>query len=237
MSSYDNSGSHRRQRAATHWVPLAVTVAVATAGVAAWIWSQRSSDDDDDDHDGLDYGNPAGADPSSHQNRDTTSRDVKGPDNEPAAGTADPSAPSWGVRMAGALRRTPSPQQVFGTASKTVAAGMAAVGSALSAIREEDKTAYADHETWSEEADARKERNVAEAAAAAAAVEASEGPPTQTRRAVETRGKRKTVAVVVSADIEIGDADDGLEHAVRLLGEDERGRMAYEESRKLWWYL
>ena len=62
--------------------------------------------------------------------------------------------------MSGALRRTPSPQQFFDSAGKTVAAGMAAagaaVGSALAAIREEDKGAYADHETWSEEADAKK---------------------------------------------------------------------------------
>ena len=62
--------------------------------------------------------------------------------------------------MSGALRRTPSPHQLLGNAGKTVAAGVAAagaaVGSALASIREDDKNAYADHETWSEEADAKK---------------------------------------------------------------------------------
>ncbi|GKT87645.1 peroxin 22-like protein [Colletotrichum tofieldiae] len=100
--------------------------------------------------------------------------------------------------MSGALRRTPSPQQFFESAGKTVTAGVAAAGAvagrALAAIREEDKNAYADHETWSEEADARKER--------------APGPRDPSKR-------RRTIAVVVSADSHADDFDeDGFhEHA------------------------
>ncbi|SPQ20577.1 fb7dd7d8-acc8-4d4e-a0a0-88386be81fff [Thermothielavioides terrestris] len=74
----------------------------------------------------------------------------------------------------------------------------AAVGSALAAIREEDQTAYADHETWSEEADAKKDRAVP--------------GPSQSKDASK---RRKKVAIVVSADIRLDDVDaDGFhEHA------------------------
>jgi len=208
MSSRDNNGSSRRRSGLlTHWVPLAITVAVATAGVAAWAWSQRQTDDDEDEHDGLDYGGvdnnqgrggrpPSGPDPS-YGGGGASSRDMK-------TGVVDESAdpPTWSSRIGGALRRTPSPQQMFGSASKTVVAGVAAagaaVGTALSAIREEDKTAYADHETWSEEADAKQER------AATAGAAGKEGGK-----------KRRTVAVVVSADSHVEDlGDDDFEHAV-----------------------
>ncbi len=39
--------------------------------------------------------------------------------------------PGWREKMSGALRRTPSPQQLFGSAGKTVAAGVAAAGAAV----------------------------------------------------------------------------------------------------------
>lgn len=32
-----------------YWVPLALTVGIATIGIAAWIWSERSDDDDNND--------------------------------------------------------------------------------------------------------------------------------------------------------------------------------------------
>jgi hypothetical protein len=107
-------------------------------------------------------------------------------------------------------------------ASRTVVAGVAAagavVGSALSSIREEDRNAYKDHKTWSEEAESRlpgaspgppsgiELRSVSEAGVAA------------TPRVPVTGGRRKTVAIVVSADTN----DDGMmdeddifvEHAV-----------------------
>lgn len=182
----DSNGSSRRRTVLTHWVPLAVTLAVATAGVAAWAWTQRK-DDDEDEHDGLDYGTPGPG---------TTSRG--GPDNAaPGGGPVgdNDGGPSWSTRVAERLRRTPSPQQVLGTASKTVAAGVAAVGTALSSIREEDKAVFADHETWSEEAE-KQERAVSAG---------SEG-----------RGRgRRGVAIVVSADTGVRDVEgEGFEHAV-----------------------
>jgi hypothetical protein len=102
--------------------------------------------------------------------------------------------------MSGALRRTPSPQQFFENAGKTVTAGVAAAGAAagraLAAIREEDKAAFNDHETWSEEADARKER----------------GDKPATR---DPNRRRRTVAIIVSADNNLLEDDDGfMEHAV-----------------------
>ncbi|KAK1761261.1 hypothetical protein QBC47DRAFT_369507 [Echria macrotheca] len=209
-SPYDryDRGSSRRRGVWNHWVPLVLTVAVATAGVAAWAWSQRKQGEHEDaeaeaayqdlDYDNADYGdNPPygasrddpGAKPPSYGDIET--RDLSSTQKDGSG---------WGAQMSGALRRTPSPQQFLDTAKKTVAAGMtaagAAVGTALAAIREEDKTAYADHETWSEEADAKKERAV----------------PSQSKDAGK---RRKKVAIVVSADTHIEDTDsDGFhEHA------------------------
>ncbi|KAK3344365.1 hypothetical protein B0T25DRAFT_573313 [Lasiosphaeria hispida] len=203
---YDR-GSSRRRGVWSHWVPLVLTVAVASAGVAAWVWSQRKDGEHEDtdaeaaayqdlDYDNADYGdNPAYG----------TSR------GGGAAGAADGArdggagesreqlSTGWGAQMTGALRRTPSPQQMLDSAKKTVAAGVtaagAAVGTALAAIREEDKIAYADHETWSEEADAKKERSTA---------------PTK-----DASKRRKKIAIVVSADNHLDDHDsDGFhEHA------------------------
>ncbi|CCF42661.1 hypothetical protein CH063_12596, partial [Colletotrichum higginsianum] len=195
--SWPNDQHSRRRGVWSHWVPLAVTVTVATVGLAAWVWSQRKDEDEtpeseqypDLDYDNADYGdNPAYG-------------TAKGPKPPPSnVGTEtygttdasrDPTADGWGARMSGALRRTPSPQQFFESAGKTVTAGVAAAGAvagrALAAIREEDKNAYADHETWSEEADARKDR--------------APGPRDPSKR-------RRTVAVVVSADGHADDFDD-----------------------------
>lgn len=178
----DGNGSSRRRTLLTHWAPLAVTLTVATVGVAAWAWYQRS-EDDEDDHDGLDYGSGPGAADA------PTSRSAPG---APGAAGGDDAGPSWGARVAERLRRTPSPQQVLGSAGKTVAAGVAAFGTALSSIREEDKAAFADHETWSEEAD-KLDRG------GSAGIEGRE---------------RRGVAVVVSADLSGGEeGEEGL-HAV-----------------------
>ncbi|KAJ4306667.1 hypothetical protein N0V88_000031 [Collariella sp. IMI 366227] len=195
--------SSRRRGVWNHWVPLAVTVTVATVGVAAWIWSQRGDDDQDDitqpvadqdlDYDNADYGdNPAyGASRGGAQSR---SGDVADGTTQPAV---DSASSGWA-----ALRRTPSPQQFFDSAKRTVAAGVTAVGSALAAIREEDKTAYADHETWSEEADAKKDRAVS--------------APSQSK---DANKRRKKVAIVVSADNRLDlDAGGFHEHAVSSLG-------------------
>ncbi|KAI2642328.1 hypothetical protein GGS21DRAFT_502089 [Xylaria nigripes] len=202
------------------WVPLALTITVATVGVAAWAWSQRSNEEVEDeeneeneaieagppdlDYENADYGEnpPYGASNRGPRNA-TTKPSVTGDDDydvgeeHPEASDA---AAGWSSQMSGALRRTPSPQQFFSNAGKTVAAGVAgvgaAVGSALAAIREEDRNAYADHETWSEEAEARKEKPSAKSSA-------------------RPQGPRKTVVLVVSADMGADDSDgDGFrEHA------------------------
>lgn len=248
-SSYDSSRSRRRGPWG-HWVPLVLTVAVATAGVAVWAWSQRSNEEEEEeehtagdlDYENADYG-------------DNPAYGASGPTNYGTA--ADPSSSAraaggttygvteareeanlnagWG--MSGALRRTPSPQQFLTNAGKTLAAGAgavgAAMGSALAAIREEDKTAYADHETWSQEAESRRENprdNLKDAEKDAPRETPAETPRDNPRENLKTTtsdeppkvtpreaGKRrKTVAVVVSADTNIDDFDeDGFhEHAV-----------------------
>ncbi|EMR62455.1 putative peroxin 22-like protein [Eutypa lata UCREL1] len=207
-SSYESSRS-RRRGLWSFWVPVVVTVTVATAGVAAWAWSQRE-DDEESEHEneaGLDYENADyGENPAYGALKDaesaSLSRGVTYGITEPPAEVTGASA-GWGAQMSGALRRTPSPQQFLTDAGKRVAASVAgvgaAVGSALAAIREEDKNAYADHETWSEEAEARKERPSA---------------PSQSQSRDASK-RRKTVAIVVSADTNVGELEgNGIhEHA------------------------
>ncbi|CAK7219436.1 hypothetical protein SCUCBS95973_003821 [Sporothrix curviconia] len=238
---YDNS---RRRGVLTHWVPLVVTLTIATAGVAAWAWSQRNRDDDyeDDEAEQLQqqqHGVFAGGSsrPSQQQpprpytdHLDYDHADYG--DNPPyGVSTPQPSGPGlgdpstvggWGARMSGALSRTASPQHWVGNASKAVTAGIsaasAAVGGAIASIREGDKDAYADHETWSEEADARHERPSASSAAAAAAAAGSAAGVAAASVAPSTKDvlgrKRKTVAIVVSADHFVDVDEDGFhEHA------------------------
>lgn len=216
MSPYDGSDrpGRRNRGAVGPWVPLIMTVAVATIGFAAWVWSERDNDEDEDDHhrrrcrgEEKNYPPPA---PSystevrpGEQGYSTVSRSVPIDDNS-----------SYVARMSGALKRTPSPQQFLEGASRTVSAGItaagAAVGNALSSIREEDKNAYKDHKTWSEEAEARKTSGPAVPATAKSVA-----------KAVASSGKKTKVAVVVSADADLDGVDDGLDysqtHAVSVL--------------------
>ncbi|KAI0598700.1 hypothetical protein F4775DRAFT_169321 [Biscogniauxia sp. FL1348] len=201
-SSYESSRS--RRGAWGHWVPLLVTFTVATVGVAAWAWSQRKNDDEDPvelDYDNADYGdNPSyGAtrdDPQIASAAITANPPFSQDNVAYGVGDIHPEASGlsagWGSQMSGALLRSSSPHQFLTNAGKTVAAGMAgvgaAVGSALAAIREEDRTIYADHETWSEEAEARQEK--------------TEPAPQPAKM------RRKTVAVVVSADTSLEEFDE-----------------------------
>ncbi|OAX81656.1 hypothetical protein ACJ72_03999 [Emergomyces africanus] len=206
-------GSTGRRTALGYWLPLALTVGVATVSLAAWVWSERR-DGDDEAEDEDDY--YEGREP--HQRRNGSA--PVGP--EPGAnygqaeggyvratGVHDGSQPedaSVISRVQGALRRTPSPQQLFDGASRKVAAGVAAagavVGGALTAIREEGANDFEDHSRWTEEANSR-------------GVLATAGPPAMTgafpppvvapaAHAPPTK-YRKTVAIVVSS---VGDADD-----------------------------
>ncbi|GAB1313613.1 hypothetical protein MFIFM68171_03823 [Madurella fahalii] len=188
--------SSRRRGVWSHWVPLALTLTVATVGVAAWVWSLRKDDDQEDaeppnvdpdlDYENADYGDnpPYGASRDGAAGPGVGDAQSRSADAAygPAQSQAESTATGWA-----ALRRTPSPQQFFDSAKRTVAAGVtaagAAVGSALAAIREEDRTAYADHETWSEEADAKKDKAVPGSS-----------------QSKDANKRRKKVAIVVSAD-------------------------------------
>ncbi|KAH8699159.1 hypothetical protein BGW36DRAFT_294176 [Talaromyces proteolyticus] len=172
-----------------YWVPLAITVGVATISIAAWIWSERDEDDDEGEYGRAfpdDYPPPPGPDmPPGAEGADfarSTGPDVRQDDSTVMG------------RMQGALRRTPSPQQILDGASRRVAAGMAAagamVGGALSSIREE-RGDFEDHSRWSEEADSRA-RGAAETGL----------------RTAPSSNKKRTVALVVSADPLSGESDD-----------------------------
>jgi hypothetical protein len=206
--------SSSRRGTFSYWLPLAFTVTVATVGIVAWIWSERHDDEDelppppsgqapgDNFYNRPDYGrNPDGSirtEPPSYS-------DVR--PGEVAYGTTQgrpEEQQTYMARMSGALKRTPSPQQVFDGASRTVLGGIAAagavVGSALSSIREEDKNAYKDHRTWSEEAEGRAP-GVSPAPPGGIEMRTASEPGVQpTQRVQVGNGKRKTVAIVVSAD-------------------------------------
>ena len=210
MSSGYDSSRARRRGVWSHWVPLVLTVTVATVGVAAWAWSQRNNDEEENETStaGLDYDNADYGDNPPYGSTDAKSRGTLAHSSlSHVEGTSyhhgESGQGGWGTHMSGALRRTPSPQQFLSNAGKSVAAGVgamgAAVGTALAAIREDYKTAYADHETWSQEAESRR------------------GKALSTSKSRDANKRRKTVAVIVSADSSLyGLDDDGFhEHAVR----------------------
>jgi hypothetical protein len=205
---YDRGPSRSRRGGWGHWVPLVITVTVATAGLAAWVWNQRKDEHDEEgyhepdlDYENADYGdNPAyGA-----SRDDQPPPPQQPPPDQPTQGPLPPQSEmdaGWGSRMSGALRRTPSPQQFLDSTGRTVAAGVAAAGAvmgkALSSIREEDRPYGGEGNPWSEEADAKRDRP-------AGSVTTSSSK------------KRKTVTVIVSADNAVSSLDDDEyhEHAV-----------------------
>lgn len=212
--SHPYDGRSSRRGLWTHWLPLVVTLSVATAGLAAWAWSQRqgeegsnkvdegsNSDDDSAEHEPyLDYENADYGDNPPYGASDRSRPSELQPPPRPDDGhSVEAAGTGWGARMSGALRRTPSPQQLLDSTGRTVAAGVAAAGAAmgkaLASIREEDK-AYAEN-PWSEEADAKKGR----------------GPRRQTKR-------RRTVAVVLSADVPAPTADDSSSHELAVRGQN-----------------
>ncbi|KAH6644465.1 hypothetical protein C7974DRAFT_460029 [Boeremia exigua] len=174
-----------------YWVPLVLTVTVATAGLAAWVWSERRDDEDESsEDDNLSYGEDERTPRGPHAPLD---RDATGL----SQGVAHPDALM--ARVQGVIRRTPSPQQVFDSVSKKTAAGWAAAGAALASIREEDKDdAYGDHSRWSEEAAIRRSLDA----------QAADQPRVASRSASNPAAKRKTVVVVVSAESLTDTPDD-----------------------------
>ena len=126
--------------------------------------------------------------------------------------------------LGGALRRTSSPQQFIDSATRSVAAGVAAagaaVGSALFPIREEDKNAYTDHKTWSEEADVRRPGASSDVTSQSVEKRSAKKAESSTATATASNGRRRTVAIVVSADSNhhdgLDEEDHFHEHAVRV---------------------
>lgn len=237
-SSYDLYERSRRPQPRrgtySYWVPLAATIAFATLGVAAWIWSERNDDDEAAGDQPIQNGSNArpGDRPGGSVGPPSYAGDLR--PGETGYGTIPtntvPPRPEesqgYIARMSGALQRAPSPQEFIGGASRSVAAGVAAagaaIGTALSSIREEDRNAYGDHRTWSEEAQSRRNGPQGEFP-----VEPVTHLPIQMRDTTAgtssapsaPNGTRKTVAVVVSAE---ADRDDFLtadgafhQHAVR----------------------
>lgn len=214
---YDRRQNNSRNRSALgFYVPLILTVTVATAGLAAWVWSAREDSRDYSSDDDLSYGEDS---TEKRQGRAPAARDASGfPVGEGGGegyGYGGGDSTLLG-RAQGVIRRTPSPQQLFDTVSKKTAAGWAAAGAAagaaLASIREEDKDeAFGDHSRWSEEATIR--RNVeAQSRDSNAAVDAQARSFAASVRKAEGRGeysgKRKTVVLVVSAESLMDRVDD-----------------------------
>lgn len=215
-----------------YWVPLALTVGVATIGVAAWIWSERSEDDDDEDN--RDYPRdddrfPAPG-PAGGPGLPRDAYEGGGGDYARATGAdihgEHPDDAGMMARMQGALRRTPSPQQIFDGASKRVAAGVAAagafVGGALTSIREEDRRDFEDHSRWEEEVENRASRSRGsqqQQPDVAGPTTMSGAIPGQVGVGGPAGGekRRKTVAIVVSSDSSHIDPEEfSPEHVVCL---------------------
>lgn len=213
--SYDRYESQRRrvtygassQRTTLgYWVPLVLTVTVATIGLAAWVWKERGDDDDDEDKN-INDGRP----PPGYENAGQ-------PPYTPGPQLPQSDDPGLVARMQGALRRTPSPQQFFDEAGRRVVAGVTAagvvVGGALGSIREEDKGDYEDHSRWSEEAAAARAGRTTASGSTPFGGTASQAPQVSRRTQ-----KGKIVAIVVSADTEfhgsnVEEATYVQEHAV-----------------------
>lgn len=224
------SGASSSRGAFSYWLPLALTVTVATVGLVAWVWSERNDDDEelppphgDNVYPRTDYGRNADG---SVRTGPPSYADVR--PGEVAYGTTPGLAPqgpeqtqSYMASMSGALRRTPSPQQVFDGVSRTVVGGVTAagavVGRALGSIMEEDKNAYKDHKTWSEEAETRGVPAVSPILPRGIEMRSNDIPGVEASpRVPQVHGKRKTVAIVVSADTTMDDyeEDEYHEHAV-----------------------
>lgn len=200
-----------------YWLPLALTAGIATISIAAWIWSERNDDEDEDDRphgDGRPYPPPVGPGsdyppPPSYATGDY----ARSAGAEPLPGDASYDH-SMMARMQGALRRTPSPQQIFDGASKRVVAGVTAagafVGGALTSIREDNKGEgdFEDHSRWSEEAQTRAHERSQQTAITPTM---SGGLPS---RPANTGSKDKKVVAIVVSSVSSADSDEfSSEHA------------------------
>ncbi|KAG0648969.1 hypothetical protein D0Z07_4772 [Hyphodiscus hymeniophilus] len=202
-----------RRGAFSYWIPLALTVTVATFGVAAWIWSERQDDEEDQPPSGdqvrPDYGrNPDGSfrtGPPSYAGGDLRP-------GETGYGTTQPQTyetQSYMARMSGALRRTPSPQQFMEGASRSVVAGVAAAG----AVRSQNLVRgsgipLAGSQSWSFGGIELRSASEPRVLPTPRAPYESTSEPGNTQRTPMANGRRKTVAIVVSADTSLEDTDE-----------------------------
>jgi len=217
MSGFNYDRYDRRQSSSSRrstfgfYVPLILTVTVATAGVAAWVWSVREDSGDYSSDEDLSYGEDSshekrrGNAPVTESRRDNTglSRGATHEDESTIFGRAQ-----------SVIRRTPSPQQLFDTVSKKTAAGLAAAGAAagaaLASIREEDKDeAFGDHDRWAEEDTIRRSVE-AQSRDSAAAVDTQAKSFAASVKNGPSTGKRKTVVLVVSAESLMDGENDDL---------------------------
>jgi len=209
-----------------YWLPVGITIASAAFGLAVWAWNERrfSSDDEDDDETSSDYdksyerterdevveeqGYEASAQQQAayaEQGTGEVEETLEVRDTEETQHSEQQN--SVFGRVSGAIRRTPSPQQLFGAASKGVASGVAAagavVGRGLSALKETDED-FQDHERWGDEAEKQ-------------GVEASARGPSVSNTNPK---KKRMVCVVVSAAERDGIQGEGsaIEHAVSGYG-------------------
>jgi hypothetical protein len=211
--SYDRYDTRRGNGPATRsksvlgwWMPVMVTTTLAAGGLIAWALRARDDHDhsSEEDDDALSYGGET----------DQEGKFKPGPGQRPPgvdiAGEASQQVTTEDSTLIGrvqsAIRRTPSPQQILDGAGKKVAAGVAAAGAmmggALGSIKEDHEDDFADHARWKDTV------NAASASGSGS-------------RTVYS-GKRKTVAIVLSAD----------EGDVPLEEEEEKGyRNEYAVSR------
>ncbi|KEQ81519.1 hypothetical protein M438DRAFT_376740 [Aureobasidium pullulans EXF-150] len=143
MNRYD--AARRRQArpgrsALGYWVPLVVTVTIATAGLAAWIWSERQQDDDDND----DNDQRNGLEDDKYDHPLDYPEDLS--DQQ-----AEPRDEGFLARMTG---RTPSPQQFFDRTGQRIRAAVGLSGDGRQEERAEP--AFSDSEHWNEEAESKR---------------------------------------------------------------------------------
>lgn len=192
-------------------MPLVLTVTVATAGLAAWVWSERRDDEDESSEDeNLSYGEESDRKTSRGAHNTSSNAPLDRDATGLSQGVVGHGQDDLMSRVQGVIRRTPSPQQVFDTVSKKTAAGWAAAGAALASIREEDKDdAYGDHSRWSEEAAIRRNVEAQSAQSSSAVDEQARAFAASVRSGGNNAGgKRKTVVLVVSAESLMDAHDD-----------------------------
>jgi len=148
MDRYDTA--RRRQArpgrsALGYWLPLVVTVTIATAGLAAWIWSERQHDNDDDDNDRQDDAED-----------DTYDHPLDYPEDIPQTREQAPDAGDQGF-LSRVASRTPSPQRFLDNAGQRIRSAVGLSGSSAAGKQEErGDPAFSDNEHWNEEAETKR---------------------------------------------------------------------------------